>query len=381
MNNKNQLDRGSEDYSHLFKNYLLRGAKGMTDSELRALSETSGGTVLFPTIYSNKFMEALGDDQILGQVQKMVINSSTFSIPILTPVALQGGFSLQKNPGEAGTIIDATAGSQTTVTVPTIALPGTTTSGTATSTLALKRISVMVKVSNELLEDSVGQGDASVESFIVRQAAADISTQIVKQILVGNATGTVTAGTASTVGSDSCHGIYSTCRRYSRQYPTSDWGGGISSTAVRDSIQSILFGNTNAQTFPTQYFNRATLILNSQLGRTTATTGVQGTQIVSAANAQAAFAYGSERKIFGVPWCLQDMSISNTGNAVIASGQEPMAILADLTRYLFVSSSEGATVTKLGETFAENDQTALIVSMRCAGVLADVKAALAYGLS
>ena len=36
--NKNQLDRGSEEYGHLFKNYLLRGAKGMTDSELRALS-------------------------------------------------------------------------------------------------------------------------------------------------------------------------------------------------------------------------------------------------------------------------------------------------------------------------------------------------------
>ena len=379
--NKNQLDRGGEEYGHLFKNYLLRGAKGMTDSELRALSETSGGTVLFPTIYSNKFMEALGDDQILGQVQKMVIKSSTFSIPILTPVALQGGFSLQKNPGEAGTIIDATTGSQTTVTVPTIALPGTTISGSATSTLALKRISVMVKVSNELLEDSVGQGDASVESFIVRQAAADISTQIVKQILVGNATGTVTAGTASVVGSDSCHGIYSTCRRYSRMYGTADWAGGLNSAGLLGGIQSVLFGNTNAQTFPPQYFNRATLILNSQLGRTTATTGVQGTQIVSATNAQQSFAFGSDRRVFGVPWCLQDMSILNTGNAVIANSAEPMAILADLTRYLFVSSSEGATVTKLGETFAENDQTALIVSMRCAGVLADVKAAMAYGLT
>ena len=380
--NKNQLDRGSEEYGHLFKNYLLRGAKGMTDSELRALSETSGGTVLFPTIYSDKFMEALGDDQILGQVQKMVIKSSTFSIPILTPVALQGGFSLQKNPGEAGTIIDATTGSQTTVTVPTIALPGTTTSGTATSTLALKRISVMVKVSNELLEDSVGQGDASVESFIVRQAAADISTQIIKQILVGNATGTQTAGTASTVGSDSCHGIYSTCRRYSRQFGTANWAGGLNSAGIRDAIQSLLFGNTNAQTFPTQYFNRATLILNSQLGRTSSlTTVAQGLNIVSAANAQQAFAFGSDRKVFGVPWCLQDMSITDTGNSPITSGSEPMAILADLTRYLFVSSSEGATVTKLGETFAENNQTALIVSMRCAGVLADVKAAMAYGLS
>ena len=77
MNNKNQLDRGSEDYNHLFSQYMKRGARSMTDTEIRALSETSGGTVLFPTIYANKFNEMLGDDAVYSQVSKMIVNSST----------------------------------------------------------------------------------------------------------------------------------------------------------------------------------------------------------------------------------------------------------------------------------------------------------------
>lgn len=48
MNDNNQLDRGGEDYSHLFSQYIKRGARSMNNTEIRALSEASGGTVLFP---------------------------------------------------------------------------------------------------------------------------------------------------------------------------------------------------------------------------------------------------------------------------------------------------------------------------------------------
>ena len=125
MADKNtKLDRGGEEYRALFRNYLAKGHKGLTDTEARALSEGSatGGAVLFPTTYSNMFMEELGDDRIVGKVSKVYTSTGTFSVPIITPPnsnsSAPQGFSVQKNPGEAGTLLDATAGSQAQVTAP-----------------------------------------------------------------------------------------------------------------------------------------------------------------------------------------------------------------------------------------------------------------------
>jgi hypothetical protein len=57
---------------------------------------------------------------------------------------------------------------------------------------------------------------------------------------------------------------------------------------------------------------------------------------------------------------------------------EFLAILCDLSRYTFFSTTEGVQVTRLVETFGETNQTAFVVSMRCAGVLTDINAA--YGV-
>lgn len=381
MEKKNTLDRNSEEYRSLFRAYLTKGHSGLTDAEARALSEGSatGGAVLFPTTYSNMFMEELGDDEILGKVSKVYSSTGTFSVPVITPIA-SGGFSVQKNPGEAGTLLDATAGSQTTVTVPTIANPGTGVTGSSASTFTLKRISVMVKVSQELLEDSAQMGDASVESFVIRQATQDIIGQLNKQILVGNKDDSVTAGTASTVGSDACHGVFNTCRRYSRSYTTATVGGSLDSSLVRSNLQSFLFGFINSSGMPAQYWRRSTLVLNSQLGRSAS--APFGQNLISNTNAQNAIVMGTDKRfMFGLPWTLSDMTVANSGSAPITSSNEPMAVLCDFSRYLLAFAGNGISVTRVNETYAPTNEAAFIVSVRCAGALVDVNAAIALQLA
>ena len=371
--NKNQLDRGSEDYSHLFSQYIKRGSRSMNNTEIRALSEASGGTVLFPTIYANKFNEMLGDDSVYSQVSKMIVNSATVSVPIITSTrSPMGGFNVQKNPGEAGTLIDATTAA-TQVTVPTIALPGTSTTGSATATLALKRISVMVVVSNELLEDSAGQGDASVESWIVRQAAQDIGKEINRQIMLGNATDSVTAGTGATAGSDSCHGLASTLKRYSARSATTTTvlGGSYGTWAQATNGVGALIGLCNQDLLQPAYWNRCTVIFNAQVNR-----GF-GSAMMAVAN-QSNPMFVTEQKVFARPFIWADLSPAQAGTTNGPQLGEYMAILCDLSRYTFFSTTEGVQITRLTETYGQSNQTAFIVSMRCAGVLTDINAA--YGV-
>jgi len=380
MEKKNQLDRNGEEYRALFSRYLSRGASGLSDVEARALSEGSAGLgdVLFPTTYSNMFMQELGDDEILGKVSKVYSSTGTFSVPVITPIA-SGGFSVQKNPGEGNTIIDATAGSQAAVTVPTIANPGTGVTGSSTSTFTLKRISVMVKTSKELLEDSAQMGDASVESFVIRQATQDIIGQLNKQILVGNKDDSVTAGTGSTVGSDACHGVFNTCRRYSRSYTTATVGGSLDSSLIKSNLQSFLFGYINSSGMPVQNWKRSTLVLNSQLGRNAS--APHGTNLITNQTVQNAIVMGTNRYMFGLPWTLADMTVSNSGTTQIQSSNEPMAVLCDFSRYLLAFAGNGISVTRLNETFASTNEAAFIVSVRCAGALIDVNAAISLQLA
>ena len=373
MTNKNQLDRGSEDYSHLFSQYMKRGARSMTDTEIRALSETSGGTVLFPTVYAKKFDEMLGDDAVYSQVSKMIVNSSTVSVPVITSARVpMGGLTAQKNPGEAGTLIDATTAA-TQVVVPTIALPGTSNTGSAVATLALKRISVMVKVSNELLEDSAGQGEASVESWIVRQAAQDIGKEINRQILMGNATDSVTAGTGSALGSDSCHGLASTLKRYSARSMTTTTLLGASYATWAQGTNGIgaLVGLCNQDLLQPCYWNRCTVIFNTQNNRSF------NSALMAVAN-QSNPMFITEQKVFGRPFVWADLSPAQAGTTNGPQAGEYLGILCDLSRYTFFSTTEGVQITRLVETFGETDQTAFVVSMRCAGVLTDINAA--YGV-
>jgi HK97 family phage major capsid protein len=370
---KNKLDRNSEEYRGLFSRYLARGHNGLTDVEARALSEGSatGGAVLFPTTYSNMFMSEMGDDRIVGQVSKVYTSTGTFSVPIITPTG-SAGFSVQKNPGEAGTLLDATAGSQTTVTVPSFTQPGTSNTGSSTSTFTLKRISVMVRASRELVEDSASQGDASVENIIVKQASQDLNRELSRQILIGNKDDSVTAGTASTAGSDACHGIVNTLKRYSRSITTTAALGGDYGVITQSSngILNATLGLVQNSRLTSAYFERATWIFNSQLN-VHPTASSQGAGIVPSAQSQVAL--WSERRLFGQPWLFAEMSPAS--NTSVPAAGEPLVVAADLSRYMLALAGNGISVTRLNETYAATNEVAFIVSVRCAGALTDVNAA------
>ena len=382
MEKKNQLDRNGEEYRGLFSRYLARGHNGLTDVEARALSEGSatGGAVLFPTIYSNQFMLEMGDDRILSQVSKVYASTGTFSVPIITPpndtTRRPGGLSVQKNPGEAGTLIDATTGSQTQVTVPSFTQPGTSNTGSSTSTFTLKRISVMVRASQELVEDSASQGDASVESIIVKQASQDIARELNRQIMIGNKDDSVTAGTASAAGSDACHGIANTLKRYSRSITTTVAIGtdrGIFN-GTNDVIASTL-GLCYDERLAPHYWERALWVWNARMNfHTSASTqgNIFGTS--NAGSAQQLMTNG-ERTMWGRPWTMLDMSPSQFGNSNFVQAGEQILIAADFSRYLLAFAGNGISVTRLNETYAATNEVAFIVSVRCAGALTDVNAA------
>jgi len=381
MEKKNQLDRNSEEYRGLFSRYLARGHNGLTDVEARALSEGSatGGAVLFPTTYSNMFMAEMGDDRIVGQVSKVYTSTGTFSVPIITPPnstsSAPRGFSVQNNPGEAGTLIDATAGSQATVTVPSFTQPGTSNTGTGTSTFTLKRISVMVRASRELVEDSASQGDASVENIIVKQASQDILRELSRQILLGNKDDSVTAGTASAAGSDACHGIINTLKRYSRSLTTTaTMGSSAGNLGTANAVLSATLGICMDDRLAPHYWERATWIFNATMHRNTGANQGTGFGTSSSGSASNMLSVG-DRVIWGRPWIQYDMSPAQFNTTNGAQTGEQLVVAADLSRYLLAFAGNGISVTRLNETYAATNEVAFIVSVRCAGALTDVNAA------
>lgn len=384
MEKNNKLDRGGEEYRALFRNYLAKGHNGLTDAEARALSEGSatGGAVLFPTTYSNLFMEELGDDRIVGKVSKVYASSGTFSVPIITPPnsssSAPQGFSVQKNPGEAGTLLDATASGQAQVTVPSFTLPGTSNTGTSTSTFTLKRISVLVRASQELVEDTAQMGDASVESFIVRQASQDILRELSRQILIGNKDDSVTAGTASAAGSDACHGLINTLKRYSRSLASSaalvSTSGSLNSA---NGLMNATLGLCQSERLAPHYWDRCSFVFNSKMNANNGSAGNDGIALGSGSLNVAANMVLSDGKVYGRPFMFADMSPGGFGTGGIAQAGEPLVIAADLSRYLLAFAGNGISVTRLNETYAATNEAAFIVSVRCAGALTDVNAAFA----
>lgn len=384
MDNKNNLDRSCEEYRGLFSKYMAKGHRGLTNAEARALSEGSatGGSVLFPTTYSNQFMEILGDDEVLARTTKVFSSTGVFSVPVISgndQWPSVGGFSTQNNPGEGNTMLDATAGSQTQVTVPTIANPrsNNTLNGTTTSTLTLRRISVMVKVSQELLEDSASRGDASVEQMIVQQASQDISAALNKQILIGNATpSSVVSGDATNAGTDSCHGVVNTCRNHGRVRCIGNTTGGVTGEGRSGTTDPTAYiGFVRANGLAPQYWKRSLIVFNSQItGRTTDTN--YGRNLFNTTGT-GLYAFTTNRVLFGQPWTMCDMASTSQANNSPAAGDAHF-VACDFSRYMLAFSSNGLGITRLNETFADSNTVAFVVSVRAAGALIDPNAAWTY---
>jgi hypothetical protein len=216
-----------------------------------------------------------------------------------------------------------------------------------------------------------------------------------KQILVGNKDATqsnssgwvsgATAGTATTAGSDILHGVYTTCRRYSRSMTPTQWGAGATNSnsfTINQQWSNVVLGQVRANWFAPQYWKRSMLVVNSQAMRNSTATA-QGQTFITAANVQQSAAFGGPgRYVLGLPWTLCDMSIQDTGDNMLTSSggqmKDPMALMCDFSRYLLAFASDGVSITRLNETFAATNEAAFIVSVRACGALVDVNAALAF---
>ena len=168
------ITRDSEQYADIYRTFLRRGARGLTDVEARALTIASGGTALAPTGWSKYIETAINEDAILSRVQK-IATPTAFVLPVY-------GEDVTVNTN----VSEASLGTQSS---PTFAKPYQgTSSGTSATTyqFAQKKVTAWVKVSNELLNDSKGAQD--VEEFLKRGLVDGLIGEVNRQILIGNGT-------------------------------------------------------------------------------------------------------------------------------------------------------------------------------------------------
>ena len=138
--------RATEKYLSAFTSYIMRG-EHTSPVEMRVLSEGVGGTVLAPITYDQSMAAKL---QTLATVRNLSrkVDIGSFSREFV----YENGTATASWPGES------TAPTETTPTYTNI-------------TLTPKRLSAIVRVSNELIEDSGVRGGPTVMSMVQEQFA------------------------------------------------------------------------------------------------------------------------------------------------------------------------------------------------------------------
>lgn len=192
---------------------------------------------------------------------------------------------------------------------------------------------------------------------------------------MGNKDDSVTAGTASVAGSDACHGIINTLKRYGRSLTTTaTMGSSQGNLGAPNSVLNATLGLCYDDRLAPHYWERATWIFNARMQCNT--TNNQGTGFgTSNSGSSANMLSVGDRIIWGRPWIQYDMSPAQFGTTNGPQAGEQLVVAADLSRYLLAFAGNGISVTRLNETFAPTNEAAFIVSVRCAGALTDVNAA------
>jgi len=315
MNNK-QLDRGGEDFSHIYNLYLRKGLNSLTDVEARAISIGSGGASLVPASWTKFVQETIKEDAIMSKVN--VINTTTtFSQPIVSAV-----------PSVNTNVSEASLGTEDS----TMALASSKFVATA-ATYSLKKVTSWLRVSTELLEDS--EAAQSVEDLIRRQLIAKLITTINDQIFVGS-------------GSGACQGSVTAATNYSRSQILGGAAGSITSQAI---FRAIMNGGGASPPFITYAnFRRSIMILNTYAA----------INIASEGTIYQALSFGNTFNGLPMIW----YPIDATGIATSGSVQYHFF---DPTQYMLALNFGGFNVTRYDETYAGTGQTAFVASVRASG--------------
>jgi len=329
-----KIARDSDQYSDIYRTFLRRGARGLTDVEARALTISSGGTALAPTAWSKYIDTEIAEDAILSRVQK-IETPTAFNLPIYAEDA-----TVNTNVAESA------LSSQSS---PTFAKPvqGTNTGTSATYyTFAQKKVTAWVKVSNELLNDSKGAQD--VEEFLRRALVDGLIGEVGRQILIGN-------------GTSECQGSFNSAKGYSRTAST-----GVATTNTMKDVISAVWGSTASALSPLPYESwiNSVAVINSRLMASFDPTffpvlfpSFRGTMV-------------NGTTVEGLPTVYHRLS---TGTP--ASG-DTLVHFFNPAQYLLAHSFGAFSVARYSETAADTNETIFVASIRCDGSITNKFAVL-----
>ena len=325
MNDKNQLDRGGEDFSHLYNLYLRKGASALTDVEARAISIGSGGASLVPSSWTKFVQETIKEDAIMSKVN--VINTTTtFSQPIVSA-----------DPSVNTSVSEASLGTEDS----SMALASSKFVTTA-ATYSLKKVTSWIRVSTELLEDS--EAAQSVEELIKRQLIAKLITTINNQILVGS-------------GSGACQGSVTAATAYSR---SAIIGGSAGLQVVMSIFRAIMNdGGANLPKMTYANFRRSLLVMNTYAPINFTSEGVLWQ------------ALAFDDSFHGLPiiWHPLDSTGTSSTNSIQMHFFDP-------TQYMLALNFGGFNVTRLDELYAGTGQTAFVATVRASGNIMNTQGVL-----
>ena len=323
MTNKNQLDRGGEDFSHLYNLYLRKGASALTDVEARAISIGSGGASLVPSSWTKFVQETIKEDAIMSKVN--VINTTTtFSQPIVSA-----------DPSVNTNVSEASLGTEDS----SMALASSKFVTTA-ATYSLKKVTSWLRVSTELLEDS--EAAQSVEDLIRRQLIAKLITTINDQILVGS-------------GSGACQGSVTAATNYSRSAIF-----GSSAITTLNFFRAVMNdGGANLPKITYANFRRSLLVMNTYAPINFTSEGVFWQ------------ALAFDDSFHGLPmiWHPLDSTGTSSTNSIQMHFFDP-------TQYMLALNFGGFNVTRYDETYAGTGQTAFVASVRASGNIMNTQGVL-----
>lgn len=324
MNNK-QLDRGGEDFSHIYNLYLRKGLNSLTDVEARAISIGSGGASLVPSSWTKFVQETIKEDAIMSKVN--VINTTTtFSQPIVSAV-----------PSVNTNVAEASLGTEDS----TMALASSKFVTTA-ATYSLKKVTSWLRVSTELLEDS--EAAQSVEDLIRRQLIAKLITTINDQILIGS-------------GSGACQGSVTAATSYSR---SAIIGGTAGAQVVMSIFRALMNdGGANLPKITYANFRRSLMVMNSYAPINFTSEGVLWQ----------ALAFDDSFHGLPVIWHPLDSTGTSSTNSI-------QIHLFDPTQYMLALNFGGFNVTRYDETYAGSGQTAFVASVRASGNIMNTQGVL-----
>jgi HK97 family phage major capsid protein len=322
---ENKISRDSEQYSDIYRTYLRRGSRGLTDVEARALTISSGGTALAPTGWSKYIETAINEDAILSRVQK-IETPTAFVLPIYAE-----DITVNTN------VAESSVGTQSS---PTFAKPVQgTTSGTSGTyyTFAQKKVTAWVKVSNELLNDSKGAQD--VEEFLRRALVDGLIGEVNRQILIGN-------------GTSECQGSYNSAKGYSRTVST-----GVSTTNTMKDVISAVWGSTNSTLSPLPYESwiNSVAVVNSRLVASLDSTFFP----VLFPSFRGSMTNGTT--VEGLPTVYHRLS------ATTPAAGDTLVHFLDPTRYVLAHSFGQFSVARYSEAAADTNETIFVGSIRCDG--------------